>query len=287
MPRMTARERREAYQREHDFQVKTGKPFFPNAIFHDTIASLVTVVLIMGMTIIWRADFGPVPDDPEAGRAGGFLGPAYEGRADPGTEEYDPRPEWYFFFLFQLLRIFKEPEMLLFATIIIPTILMVLMMAWPFIDRRPERRVSRRPIAMVLAVATPVALMFLTWEGSKAPAVGAASDHPGAAAFANVQPCGTCHTLADAGTGGTLGPNLDTTNPDYATALTIISDGKGAMPAFKAQGLTDDELSCLAGYIATYGASQGGAPGPKAATAEGYPDSCTAAGADYAGAAAG
>ena len=40
----------------------------------------------------------------------------------PAREAYDPRPEWYFFFLFQLLRIFKNPQMLLFATIIIPTL---------------------------------------------------------------------------------------------------------------------------------------------------------------------
>ncbi len=178
MPRMTARERREAYQREHDFQTRTGKPFFPYAIFHDTVTSLVTVGLIMGLAIIWHEGFGPVNEEGQ-GRAGGFLGPAYEDVADPGTEAYDPRPEWYFFFLFQLLRIFKEPQMLLFATIIIPTILMVLLIAWPFIDRRPERRVSRRPAAMVLGVAIPIVLLFLTWEGSKAPSIGDGLGAPG------------------------------------------------------------------------------------------------------------
>ena len=50
-------------------------------------------------------------------------------------EEYDPRPEWYFFFLFELLRIFKTPELLLFATVIIPTLWMILLIAWPFLDR--------------------------------------------------------------------------------------------------------------------------------------------------------
>jgi menaquinol-cytochrome c reductase cytochrome b/c subunit len=287
VPRMTARERREAYQREHDFQTRTGKPFFPYAIFHDTVTSLVTVGLIMGLAILWHEGFGPVNGD-DQGRAGGFLGPAYEDRADPGTEAYDPRPEWYFFFLFQLLRIFKEPQMLLFATIIIPTLLMVLLIAWPFIDRRPERRVSRRPAAMVLGIAIPVVLLFLTWEGSKAPSIGAASAHPGAAAFSNALPCGTCHTLADAGTGGQVGPNLDSAKPDYATALEFITNGKAGMPSFKQQGLTDDQLKCMAGYVATWAGGSGETQGPNAATAaDVYPASCTAAGGVYAGTAAG
>ena len=48
MPRLTARERREGYQREYSFQKRHGKPFFPNAVFHDTIVSLIVVALIMG-----------------------------------------------------------------------------------------------------------------------------------------------------------------------------------------------------------------------------------------------
>ena len=285
MPRMTARERRESYNREHDFQTRTGKAFMPYALFHDAVVSLITVGLILGLAIVWHAGFGHVNPDPEAGRAGGFLGPAYENEADPGTESYDPRPEWYFFFLFQLLRIFSNPNLLLMATIIIPTILMVLLLAWPFIDRGPERRVSRRPAAMVLGVATPILLLWLTWQGSKAPSIGAVSNNPGAAAFANALPCGTCHTLADAGTGGQVGPNLDSAKPDYNTALEFITNGKGGMPSFKAQGLTDDQLKCMAGYVSTWAAAKSQTtPGPNAASAQAtYPASCTAAGPEYAG----
>jgi len=282
---MTARERRESYHREHDFQTRTGKAFMPYALFHDAVTSLITVGLIVGLAIIWHSGFGPIPHDATEGRAGGFLGPAYENRADPGTESYDPRPEWYFFFLFQLLRIFSNPNLILFGTIIIPTILMVLMVAWPFIDRSPERRVSRRPAAMVLGVATPIVLLWLTWQGSKAPSIGAASQHPGASAFANSLPCGTCHTLADAGTGGQVGPNLDNAKPDFNTALDFITNGKGGMPSFKAQGLTDDQLKCMAGYVATWAGAKGETKGPNAASAAAtYPASCTAAGPEYAGA---
>jgi len=287
MPRYTARERRERYLREYDFQKKTGKPFFPGAIFHDTVASLFFVLLTIGITIWWYADFGPVPEGATEERAGGVLGPAYESRADPGVEEYDPRPEWYFFFLFQLLRIFKTPELLLFATVIIPTLWMVLLIAWPFLDRRPERRVSRRPIAMAIGASVPIVLLTLTWYGSKAPAVGASSNTPGAFAFREVNGCGSCHTLADAGTAGNVGPNLDGAGPDYARAKDIITNGGGGMPAF-GENLSEDQINCMAGYVATWAGGAGETQGPKAAgAAEVYPSSCDAAGGDYAGVAEG
>jgi len=102
MPRLTARERRERYQREYAFQKKHGKSFFPHAVFHDTIVSLIVVGIIMGMAILWYAQFDAIPAAADAGRFGGILGPAYEAKADPGVLAYDPRPEWYFFFLFEL-----------------------------------------------------------------------------------------------------------------------------------------------------------------------------------------
>ncbi len=281
MPRMTARERREAYQREYQFQKKTGKPFFPYAVLHDTITSLVVVALIMGLTILWHSGFGPAPTEAGGERPGGFLGPAYEAQADPGTASYDPRPEWYFFFLFQLLRIFSTPELLLFGTIIVPTMLMVLMLAWPFLDRGPERRVSRRPVSMALAIGTPIVLLALTWSGSQAPAVGgAASGHAGAALFADTGlGCASCHTLKDAGASGTVGPVLDTLNPDYKTALDFITNGKAgtAMQSYKAKGATADQIACVASYVAAW--ANGGAKAASVDQAK-YAAACKAAGAD-------
>ena len=67
-----------------------------------------------------------------------------------------PRPEWYFFFLFELLKIFKGQNALtpvIMATFIIPNILMVLLILTPFIDRGPERRIQRRPIALLTAAS--------------------------------------------------------------------------------------------------------------------------------------
>jgi mono/diheme cytochrome c family protein len=289
MPRFTARERRERYLREFEFQKRTGKQFFPYAILHDAIMSLIVVGLIIGLSVLWYVQADPVPEGPNAGRSGGILGSLYESRADPAIEGYDPKPEWYFFFLFELLRIFKTPELLLFGTIIVPTILMMLLLALPFIDRRPERRLSRRPIAMGTAVLVPVALMALTWYGSKAPgAAGEASSNPGATAFASDAGCGSCHTMADAGTNGNVGPNLDNAKPSYEEALTVITNGRGGMPAFKGQ-LDENQIKCLAGYISTYsGATEGGQEGGGAAGGEtpggagdDYTNACQAAGGNY------
>ena len=102
MARLTARERREAYLREYSYQKKTGKPFFPQVILHDIIVNLFFVLLIVGLAILWHATAN--------GTHSGILGPLYEEKADSAVAIYDPRPDWYYFFLFQLLRVFEQPE---------------------------------------------------------------------------------------------------------------------------------------------------------------------------------
>ena len=60
--------------------------------------------------------------------------------------------------------------------------------------------------------------------------------------------CGSCHTLADAGTTGTTGPNLDDAKPALDAAITQITNGGGAMPAFEGQ-LTEEQIQALAEYL--------------------------------------
>lgn len=60
--------------------------------------------------------------------------------------------------------------------------------------------------------------------------------------------CGGCHTLKDAGTTGTVGPNLDTLKPDEATVERQVTNGGGAMPAFKGT-LTPDQIKAVASYV--------------------------------------
>ena len=86
--------------------------------------SPVAVAGIIGMAIWQRVGIGP---------------PVYT-----ATSDFEPRPEWYFFFLFELLRIFKTPQLLIVGSVIIPTIWMVLLIGWPFIDRNPTRHPAHR-----------------------------------------------------------------------------------------------------------------------------------------------
>jgi menaquinol-cytochrome c reductase cytochrome b/c subunit len=214
-------ERRAQFQRYKADVKKRGKPFYPYAMFHDTVMSLVVVSVIVGLASIWKwTSFGPHHD----GTHQGLLGPEYTAPADPGTTSFVPRPDWYFYFLFYLLRIFKWPETVFLGTVGVPNILLVLLLALPFIDLRRERRLSRRPVAVVAAVLTVLSMAVLTWKGATAKEALASEEIlnvptwvkaeklppaavPGAKLFAS-SGCTACHTYLGSG-GSQLGaPDL-------------------------------------------------------------------------------
>ena len=84
-------------------------------------------------------------------------------------------------------------------------------------------------------------------------AAGGGGDDPKATFTAS---CGSCHTLSDAGTAGTVGPNLDEAMLELDAAIEQIANGGGGMPAFKDQ-LSEDQIRALAEYIVEAG---GGSP---------------------------
>ena len=197
---------------------KRGKPFYPYAMFHDTIMSLVVVLVIVGLAVIWKwTSWGPLDihgaHDP---LHKGLLGSIVDPPADPGTTSFVPRPDWYFYFLFYLLRIFKWPDSVFLGTVGLPTILLMLLIGLPFLDRRRTRKISQRPVAMVAAVLVVLSMGILTWKGATAKEALAseiiknvpswvtrenlpAEAVPGAKLFA-VAGCTACHTyLGDGG----------------------------------------------------------------------------------------
>ena len=209
---------REDFARYKDDVRKEGKSFFPRALFHDTVMSLVVVVVITVLAAIWYFDADGVES--------GILGPWYTEPADPATTSFVPRPDWYFYFLFYLLRIFEWPETVVIATVGIPTIALILLIGLPFYDRRRERRPSRRPVAMVAGVLTILSMAVLTWKGATAKeALGSEliilvpewaeeqgfADDPeavkGAELFA-VSGCLNCHTYLGQGAGTLGAPDL-------------------------------------------------------------------------------
>ena len=215
------KERNRAEHKRYKEDVESeGKAFFPWAMWHDTLMSLLVVAVIIGLACVWYY----TADGTEAG----ILGPWYTEEADAGTTEFVPRPDWFFYFLFYLLRIFKWPESVFLGTVGIPTILLILLIALPFYDRRPERRLGRRPVALVAAVLVVISMGVLTWKGATAKEAlgseivaeglpqewaeeqGFADDEvasAGATLFAQAG-CLTCHVYKSQGAGNLGAPDL-------------------------------------------------------------------------------
>jgi len=78
---------------------------------------------------------------------------------------------------------------------------------------------------------------------------GDAGGDPGKQVFASAG-CGSCHTLADAGTSGTVGPNLDESKPSAELVVDRVTNGRGGMPPFKGQ-LSVDEIEAVAKYVSS------------------------------------
>ena len=157
-------ERQRVFKQYKEDVKERGKPFFPWAMWHDTIMSFVVVLVIVGLAVVWKWS---VPGD-HTGTTSGWLGKLYDEPADPGTFNFVPRPDWYFYFLFYLLRIFKWPSSVVLGTVGIPTILLLLLIAIPFIDTRPERHPLKRPVAMVASVLVIFSMGILTYRGATA-----------------------------------------------------------------------------------------------------------------------
>jgi menaquinol-cytochrome c reductase cytochrome b/c subunit len=184
---------KEEYLREYQILKDQGKPFFPYAVLKDSVMAAIVLAVIIAMAVILGA---------------GEL----SNKADPTSVTYTPRPEWYFFFLFEVLRVIKPPDLVPLATVGVPTIALVLLVLLPFYDRNPERRPERRPIATTAAIATIAAMAYLTYLGAHAEAPDKIDLHVAAnleagQTVANQSGCGACHKFGEAGN-ATLGPDL-------------------------------------------------------------------------------
>jgi mono/diheme cytochrome c family protein len=195
------RAQQEAYKRDYAQAKAEGKPFFPYAIAKDTVVATLAVGIIIVLAVVARVEVGePV---------------------NAATTDYVPRPEWYFFFLFELLKVFEGENVwtpVIMATFIIPNILMVILIVWPFIDRGPERRIWKRPVSVVTAVAVIAFLGYMTYLGATTPTVGASGTielqglDPQAQAGLELylaSGCTACHMVKNV---GAPGPGPDLTN---------------------------------------------------------------------------
>ncbi|HEY6607445.1 MAG TPA: c-type cytochrome [Gaiellaceae bacterium] len=261
---------RAQHQRYKEDVQKRGKPFFPYAIYEDTVMSLVVVTVIIAVACVWYFTSGPDPNTCGSGDSC-LLGPRYAEPADPGTTNFVPRPDWYFYFLFYLLRIFKWPNSVILGTVGIPTVLIIIAFLVPFIDRRRERRLSRRPVAVVAAILVVLSMGVLTYKGATAKEALASEvvqavptwaqrqgfqDNKEAVAGANIfasSGCTACHTYLGTGSSNQGAPDLSnegTKGHNKQFFMDYIRDpsqfGNTVMPKF---GFADQQLSQLAEFL--------------------------------------
>jgi mono/diheme cytochrome c family protein len=86
-------------------------------------------------------------------------------------------------------------------------------------------------------------------EPAETEAEGAGDAAAGEAVFASAG-CGACHTLAAAGTSGTIGPDLDDTSPSFDKVVERVTQGKGAMPSFADQ-LSEQQIQDVAAFVSS------------------------------------
>jgi menaquinol-cytochrome c reductase cytochrome b/c subunit len=215
---MNQREKEE-YLREYSILKSKGKPFFPYAVAKDSLMAVIVMAIIITMSIVLGAELGP--------------------KADPTTTTYVPRPEWYFFFLFELLRVIKPAVLVPVATIGVPTVCLILLIALPFIDRGPERRPERRPVATITGIFVICAMGYLTYLGAAAGSPNsidmkvAAEYEPGKLVAAQ-SGCLACHKIGENGNSGP-GPALTDVGDKLQTGAIrrTLENPTAPMPSYR------------------------------------------------------
>lgn len=134
-------EQKKKYQEKYYQAKQKGVKFFPDIIYKDLIVSFaIFLVLLMLAT---------------------FVGVANEPKADPSDATYIPRPEWYFLFLFEMLKYFPG-SLEWVGTTIIPGIAVTALLLLPFLDRNPNRHWSKRKIAISVMTIIVIGMVALT-----------------------------------------------------------------------------------------------------------------------------
>jgi quinol---cytochrome c reductase cytochrome c subunit, bacillus type len=236
------RAEKERYLRDYNILKSQGKPFFPYAVAKDSAMAVVVMIVIIVLAIVLGAQLGP--------------------KTDPTTTTYVPRPDWYFFFLFELLRVVKPPILTPLAMVGIPTLCMVLLFLLPFYDRNPERRIERRPIALSAGILTIVAMAFLTYSGAT---VGSPNEvdmeAPSGTSTAQREVfeagklvvgqsgCLACHKIGENGNDGPGPPLTHVADKLPAQAIaSTLRNPTAPMPSFKS--LPPDKFNALVGFLA-------------------------------------
>ena len=223
-----------------------AKKFYPQQVFKDTVAIGIIFAVLFAMAVVVRVPL--------------------EQLADPTDTSYTPRPEWYFLFLFQTLKLFSGPLEVV-GSVVLPGLAVLALILVPFIDRGRMVKVTRR-----FAAAAFVLLAAIGWGGLTAAAVlstpkeaqteevdySAPTDwmqlspeEMAGVAYFRKENCISCHVVGEHGTA--IGPDLTKTaiHKDAAWMIqhfkrpSVIRPGS-SMPPIQ---LTDAQLNSLAAFL--------------------------------------
>lgn len=239
-------------EREHrmenipkDYSEYPGKTeaFFPNYLLKEW---LVGAVFLIGFLCLTAAHPAPL-----------------EREADPTDTSYIPLPDWFFLFLYQLLKYqYASGDFDVLGTVVLPGLAFGALLLAPWLDKGPERRLSQRPIATAMMTLAVVSVVYLTWESVDqhdwaADAEQAALDdddiyevdqaHEGYEIYQS-QGCISCHGENLEGNPGVRGPDLYELPYDVEGVAEISVHGIGEMPPDMFDG-SDEELQVLSEYI--------------------------------------
>ncbi len=211
-----------------------SEPLFPYQIYKDTLFILAVFVAIAALAVAVPAGLEP--------------------QADPTDSSYNPRPEWYFFFMFQLLRFFEGPFEVI-GTVVLPTVGALVLVLLPFLDRNPERSPLKRKDLMTVAAVAVAGVIVLTFMGAgapnvQAPAANSLSVVAGRTLFEK-NGCSACHSIE--GKGGKIGPDLTHVGKkhDRDWLLKHFRDPQSVSPGsiMPKLSLSDKELNELTDYM--------------------------------------
>ena len=260
-------ERRDEYHRRYDAFKSRGHPFWPYTIFEDTVVALGVLLILLFLAI--------------------FVGTPLERAADPTNTAYIPRPEWYFMFLFELLKLFPA-HLEWVGAVLVPALGILALLLLPFYDRNPRRVLKQRPVAMglltltLIFVAAETYMAYAATPGGIVPIGSPVNLTVGSTSIAigipklwvggnpqnqpvmsyvqlqgkllyDAQGCSSCHMLG--GEGGKVGPPLDEVGNrlteaqlhDYIEEPKRINP-QSAMPAFLGP-LTHQQVDHIAHYL--------------------------------------
>jgi len=134
-------EQKKKYLEKYHREKERGVKFYPDIIYKDLLIAFAIFLLLVGLAI--------------------YIGVAKEPPADPNDSAYIPRPEWYFLFLFQMLKYFPG-QLEWIGTTIIPGIAVLALFLLPFYDRSPFRHWRKRKLAVSIMSLIVVGMVALT-----------------------------------------------------------------------------------------------------------------------------